>query len=62
MYDHVCALRAVISSDSMTADSYPFPHEFLSRVTTHITNKVKSINRAIYNVTRTSKHNRMEVK
>ena len=30
-YDHVCALRAVTSVDGMTADYYPFPHEFLSR-------------------------------
>src|SRR6185436_4729458 len=31
-YDYVCALRAVTSTDGMTADSYPFDHGFLSRV------------------------------
>jgi GMP synthase (glutamine-hydrolysing) len=50
-YDHVCALRAVTSLDGMTADSYPFPHEFLSRVGTRIINEVKGINRVVYDVT-----------
>ena len=39
-YDQVCALRAVTSTDAMTADYYPFPHEFLDRVATRIINKV----------------------
>jgi GMP synthase (glutamine-hydrolysing) len=50
-YDHVCALRAVTSTDGMTADSYPFPHEFLARVATRIINEVKGINRVVYDVT-----------
>ena len=50
-YDHVCALRAVTSLDGMTADSYPFPHEFLARVATRIINEVKGINRVVYDVT-----------
>jgi GMP synthase (glutamine-hydrolysing) len=50
-YDYVCALRAVTSTDGMTADSYPFPHEFLSRVATRIINEVKGINRVVYDVT-----------
>jgi GMP synthase (glutamine-hydrolysing) len=50
-YDHVCALRAVTSTDGMTADSYPFDHEFLSRVATRIINEVKGINRVVYDVT-----------
>ena len=50
-YDHVCALRAVTSSDGMTADSYPFEHAFLSRVATRIVNEVKGINRVVYDVT-----------
>jgi GMP synthase (glutamine-hydrolysing) len=50
-YDFVCALRAVTSSDGMTADSYPFEHTFLSRVATRIVNEVKGINRVVYDIT-----------
>jgi GMP synthase (glutamine-hydrolysing) len=50
-YDYVCALRAVTSSDGMTADSYAFEHSFLSRVATRIVNEVKGINRVVYDVT-----------
>ena len=50
-YDHVCALRAVTSSDGMTADSYPFEHAFLTRVATRIVNEVRGINRVVYDVT-----------
>jgi GMP synthase (glutamine-hydrolysing) len=50
-YDYVCALRAVTSSDGMTADSYPFEHAFLARVATRIVNEVKGINRVVYDVT-----------
>ncbi len=50
-YDYVCALRAVTSQDGMTADYFPFPHEFLGRVATRIINEVKGINRVVYDVT-----------
>jgi GMP synthase (glutamine-hydrolysing) len=50
-YDHVCALRAVTSTDGMTADFYPFPHDFLGRVATRIINEVRGINRVVYDVT-----------
>lgn len=50
-YDHVCALRAVTSTDGMTAESYPFDHEFLARVATRIINEVRGINRVVYDVT-----------
>src|SRR5205085_7919303 len=50
-YEFVCALRAVTSSDGMTADSFPFEHEFLARVATRIVNEVKGINRVVYDVT-----------
>ena len=50
-YDFVCALRAVTSTDGMTADSYPFSHEFLSRTATRIINEVRGINRVVYDVT-----------
>ncbi len=50
-YDYVCALRAVTSTDGMTADYYPFTHEFLGRVSTRIINQVKGINRVVYDTT-----------
>jgi GMP synthase (glutamine-hydrolysing) len=50
-YEYVCALRAVTSSDGMTADSYPFDHAFLARVATRIVNEVRGINRVVYDVT-----------
>ena len=50
-YDHVCALRAVSSTDGMTADYYPFEHSFLARTATRIVNEVRGINRVVYDVT-----------
>ena len=50
-YDFVCALRAVTSTDGMTADSFPFPHEFLGRTATRIINEVRGINRVVYDIT-----------
>jgi len=50
-YDSVCALRAVTSTDGMTADIYPFDSTFLSRVATRIINEVKGINRVVYDYT-----------
>ena len=49
--DNVCALRAVTSTDGMTADIYPFDASFLSRVATRIVNEVKGINRVVYDYT-----------
>jgi GMP synthase (glutamine-hydrolysing) len=50
-YDSVCALRAVTSTDGMTADIYPFDAAFLSRCATRIINEVKGINRVVYDYT-----------
>jgi len=50
-YDYVCALRAVTSTDGMTADSYPFDHAFLSTVAARIVNEVRGVNRVVYDVT-----------
>ncbi len=50
-YDYALALRAVTSTDGMTADSYPFAHDFLARVATRIINQVRGINRVVYDVT-----------
>jgi GMP synthase (glutamine-hydrolysing) len=49
-YDNVCALRAVTSTDGMTADIYPFDAAFLSRVATRIVNEVRGINRVVYDI------------
>ena len=50
-YDSVCGLRAVTSTDGMTADVYSFDGAFLSRVATRIVNEVKGINRVVYDYT-----------
>jgi len=50
-YEHVCGLRAVTSTDGMTADCYAFPHDFLMRVSTRIVNEVRGINRVVYDIT-----------
>ena len=50
-YDCVCALRAVTSTDGMTADVYPFDSAFLSQVATRIVNEVQGINRVVYDYT-----------
>ncbi|ETX28286.1 glutamine-hydrolyzing GMP synthase [Roseivivax isoporae] len=50
-YDFACALRAVTSVDGMTADFYPFSHEFLGETATRIINEVRGINRVTYDVT-----------
>jgi GMP synthase (glutamine-hydrolysing) len=50
-YDFACALRAVTSTDGMTADYYPFPHEILGRAATRIINEVRGINRVVYDIT-----------
>src|SRR5690606_12517666 len=50
-YDNVLALRAVTSTDGMTADFYPFPMDFLGRTATRIINEVKGVNRVVYDVT-----------
>ncbi|KAK9867184.1 hypothetical protein WJX84_003300 [Apatococcus fuscideae] len=50
-HSYVVALRAVISSDGMTADWYPFQPEFLRAVSTKICNSVRLVNRVVYDVT-----------
>ncbi|MBO33768.1 MAG: glutamine-hydrolyzing GMP synthase [Rhodospirillaceae bacterium] len=50
-YDFVCALRAVTSTDGMTADFFHFDMEFLGRVTNRIINEVRGINRVVYDTT-----------
>lgn len=50
-YDYVLALRAVTSTDGMTADYYPYSHEFLGETATRIINEVRGVNRVVYDVT-----------
>jgi GMP synthase (glutamine-hydrolysing) len=50
-YDFVVGLRAVTSTDGMTADFYPFDMGFIGRVATRIINEVKGVNRVVYDVT-----------
>jgi GMP synthase (glutamine-hydrolysing) len=50
-YDHACALRAVTSTDGMTAEVYPFDMGFLNRVASRIVNEVRGINRVTYDIT-----------
>jgi len=50
-YDYVVGLRAVTSTDGMTADFYPFDMNFLGTVATRIVNEVKGVNRVVYDVT-----------
>lgn len=49
-YEYVLALRAVTSVDGMTADWYYFEHDFLSNVSNKIINKVRGINRVVYDI------------
>ncbi len=50
-YDQVAALRAVTSSDGMTADSFAFDHAFLARVASRIVNEVQGVSRVVYDLT-----------
>jgi GMP synthase (glutamine-hydrolysing) len=50
-YDYALALRAVTSTDGMTADYYHFSHDFLSRTANRIINEVRGINRVVYDIT-----------
>ena len=50
-YDQACALRAVTSTDGMTAEIYPFDMTFLARVAARIVNEVRGINRVTYDIT-----------
>jgi GMP synthase (glutamine-hydrolysing) len=49
-YDNVIALRAVTSTDGMTADWFPFPYEVLGRISNRIINEVDGVNRVVYDV------------
>ncbi len=50
-YEKVLALRAVSSTDGMTADFYQFPWDILAKTATRIINEVRGVNRVVYDVT-----------
>jgi GMP synthase (glutamine-hydrolysing) len=50
-YEDVLALRAVTSTDGMTADAFEFPWDVLTRAATRIVNEVRGVNRVVYDVT-----------
>jgi GMP synthase (glutamine-hydrolysing) len=49
-YENVVALRAVTSTDGMTADWCHLPYEFLAKVSNDIINRVKGVNRVVYDI------------
>jgi GMP synthase (glutamine-hydrolysing) len=49
-YEHAVALRAVTSTDGMTADWVHLPYEFLGKMSNEIINKVKGVNRVVYDI------------
>jgi GMP synthase (glutamine-hydrolysing) len=49
-YEYTIALRAVTSTDGMTADWYPLPYDFLAQVSNDIINKVRGVNRVVYDI------------
>ena len=49
-YENPVALRAVVSTDAMTADWFHFPYDFLEKVSNDIINKVKGVNRVCYDI------------
>ena len=50
-YENVVALRAVESTDGMTADWVHLPYDFLAKVSNEIINKVHGVNRVVYDIT-----------
>jgi GMP synthase (glutamine-hydrolysing) len=49
-YENVVGLRAVTSTDGMTADWYPFPYDVLARISSRLINEVRGVNRVVYDV------------
>ena len=49
-YENVLGLRAVNSTDGMTADWFPFPHDILGRISNRIINEVTGVNRVGYDI------------
>lgn len=50
-YEFTCAVRAVTSTDGMTADWFPMPYDVLANISSRIINEVRGINRVVYDIT-----------
>ena len=50
-YEFVCAIRAVTSTDGMTADVFPIPHDIMNKIAVRIVNEVRGINRVVVDIT-----------
>ena len=50
-YDYTVALRAVTTTDFMTAEWAQLPYELLARASSRITNEVPNVNRVVYDIT-----------
>lgn len=50
-YSYMVGLRAITSTDGMTAEFYPIPHEVLGTISRRIVNEVKGVNRVVYDIT-----------
>lgn len=50
-YEFTCAIRAVTSTDGMTAEWYPMPYDVLEKISSRIINEIKGINRVVYDIT-----------
>jgi GMP synthase, PP-ATPase domain/subunit len=50
-YEYICLLRAITSSDGMTADYFDFTKKFMQNVSNKIINNIQGINRVVYDVT-----------
>ena len=50
-YEYICLLRAITSSDGMTADYFDFSKKFMQKVSNKIINNIRGINRVVYDVT-----------
>ena len=61
-YDHAVALRAVTTSDFMTAESAELPWEVIGKVTTRIVNEVKGVNRVLYDCRKASSDYRVRIR
>ena len=61
-YENVCAVRAVTTTDFMTADWFRMPYDVLDRISRRIVNEVRGINRVVYDILEAAQHHRVGVR